>query len=74
MLSVGVSRYWDPAIAVHRDSGDGYAVWGGMCNIEGRCYGLGMAISASKNYSGELRKLTETVDKWVFEGSLYMSF
>ncbi len=74
MLSFGVSRYWDPAIAVHRDSGEGYAVWGGMCNIEGRCYGLGMTISASRNYSGELRKLTETVDKWVFEGSLYMSF
>lgn len=78
VASAGVSRYWDPAIRIHRDSGEGYAAWGGMFMLEGRLfvYGvpLGFSATVSRNYSGELRKLVETVDKWVYEGSLNVSF
>ena len=46
--------------------------------LEGRLfvYGvpLGFSATVSRNYSGELRKLVETVDKWVYEGSLNVSF
>lgn len=78
LTSFGVSRYWDPAIPIHRDSGSGYHVWGGVFQMEGRIFAgsvpLGMQFQVSRNYSPELRRMVETVDKWIYEGSFNVSF
>ncbi len=78
IASVGVSRFWDPAIPIHRENGEGYALWGGTFMLEGRMfvYGipLGFGMNVSRNYSRELRRLVEVADKWVLEGSLNVSF
>jgi len=78
LASFGFSRFWDPAIPIHRDSGDNYHVWGGVFQLEGRVFAgsvpLGMQFQVSRNYSPELRRMVETVDKWVYEGSFNVSF
>jgi hypothetical protein len=78
VASVGMSKYWDPAIPIHRNSGTDYHVYGGIFQLEGRIFAggvpLGMDFRVSKNYSPELRRMVETVDKWVYEGSFNMSF
>ncbi len=78
VISFGMSRFWDPAIPIHRDSGTGYYVYGGIFQMEGRMFmgsvPLGMELRISHNYSPELRRMVETVDKWVYEGSLTVSF
>lgn len=78
VASLGMSKYWDPAIPIHRDSGTNYHVYGGIFQLEGRIFAggvpLGMEFRVSKNYSPELRRMVETVDKWVYEGSFNMSF
>lgn len=79
IISGGVSRYWDPAIPYHRDSGEGYSAIGGLFKIEGRHFiwsavPLGYEFTVSRNHSTELRKLVETVDKWVVEAGINVSF
>jgi len=78
LASFGFSRFWDPAIPIHRDSGDNYHVWGGVFQLEGRVFAgsvpLGMQFQVSRNYSPELRRMVETVDKWVYEGSFNVNF
>ncbi len=78
VASLGMSRYWDPAIPIHRESGEDYHVYGGIFKLEGRAFlwgiPFGMDFSVSKNHSPELRRMVETVDKWVYEGSFNMSF
>jgi len=79
IISGGISRYWDPAIPYHRDSGEGYSAIGGLFKIEGRHFlwsaiPLGYEFTVSRNHSTELRKLVETVDKWVVEAGINVSF
>lgn len=79
ILSGGISRYWDPAIPYHRDSGNDYSVVGGLFKIEGRHFiwsavPLGYEFTVSHNHATELRKLVETVDKWVVEAGINVSF
>ena len=69
--SLGVSRYWDPAISFHRESGDGYALWGGIFAITFDSTFFGADLRVSRNYSTELRKLVESSDKWMLEASLF---
>ncbi len=74
LLSLGVSRLWDPAIPVHRESGRDYWIFGGFIGTSFHIPWCGIELKAIKNYSRELRKLTESADKWAFEGSLYIRF
>ncbi|MCX7678539.1 MAG: hypothetical protein N2316_04910 [Spirochaetes bacterium] len=78
VISLGISKYWDPAIPFHRESGTDYYSYGGIFQLEGRMFigdfPLGMEMRISHNYSTELRRMVETVDKWVVEGSLTVSF
>lgn len=74
LFSLGVSRFWDPAIPVHRESGQDYWIFGGFLGMSFNIPWCGIELKAIKNYSQELRKLTESADKWAFEGSLYIRF
>ncbi len=78
LASLGMSRFWDPAIPIHRSSGTSYHVYGGIFKLEGRTFifdiPFGMELLVSRNFSPELRRMVETVDKWVYEGSFNMSF
>ncbi len=78
VTSFGVSRFWDPAIALHRENGTGYYKYGGIFMVESRFFlwgiPIGNEIRISKNYAPELRRLVETVDKWTAEISINISF
>ncbi len=72
IISGGWSRFWDPAIAVHRESGTGYSVDGWIFKIEYNMPFGGAHFMVNKNYSKELRKLIEATDKLAIEGSLFL--
>lgn len=72
IISGGWSRFWDPAVAVHRDDGDGYEVDGWIFKIEYNMPLGGAHFMINKNYSYELRKLIEATDKLAIEGSLFL--
>ncbi len=75
ILSLGVSRYWDLGIPVHRsdrDVDDVYTLWGGFFSLSWEAAVVGAEFRASWNDSSELRKLVETADKFMLEGSLFV--
>ncbi len=72
IISGGWSRFWDPAIAVHRESGDGYSVDGWIFKIDYSMPFGGAHFMVNKNYSQELRKLIEATDKLAIEGCIYL--
>lgn len=74
LLNIGISRYWDPAIPVQRASGSSYILYGGFCSIQYQHPIAGAELKVAYNYSQELRRLVETADKWMFEGSFYARF
>ncbi len=68
----GISWYWDPAIAIHRNSpskGNGAYGWILGMNIDFKNFGLD--FMTEYNYSTELKKLIETSDKFAVEGSMF---
>ncbi|HPS87815.1 MAG TPA: hypothetical protein PLY36_13780 [Spirochaetota bacterium] len=68
----GMSWYWDPAIAVHRDNpGKGNAVYGWIIGVDADFVFIGADFKAEYNFSSELKKLIEASDKWAVEGSLF---
>ncbi len=68
----GISWYWDPAIAIHRDSPDkGYDVYGWILGAEANFKHFGADFTTEYNFSTELKKLIETSDKWAVEGSVF---
>ncbi len=73
ITSVGVSRFWDPAIPVHRESGSEYYLYGGFASANLTTPFAGIEIKGIYNYAPELRKLVETADKFAVEGSVYIS-
>ena len=74
VLSLGISRFWDPAIPIHRETGHDYWITGGFIGTSFSLPFCGIELKAVKNYSQELRKLVEAADKWAFEGSLFIRF
>lgn len=69
----GISWYWDPAVRIHRkDSGKGNAVYGWIIGCDFDFVHFGGDMKAEYNYSGDLKKLIETADKWAIEGSLFL--
>ncbi len=74
VFSLGISRFWDPAIPVHRESGSDYWIFGGFIGTSFNMSFWGIEFKAIKNYSQEMRKLVESADKWAFEGSLFLRF
>ncbi len=70
-LYTGVSWYWDPAVAIHRETGSGYDLWGWILGLDFGTDTIGLESKVVYNYSTELRKLVEAADKWSFEGSLF---
>ncbi len=68
----GMSWYWDPAIAIHRDKpSKGNAVYGWILAAEADFVNYGGDLKTQYNYSTELKKLMEASDKWSVEGSLF---
>jgi hypothetical protein len=68
----GMSWYWDPAVAIHRDNSEkGNAVYGWILGAEFDLIFIGADFMAEYNFSSELKKLVETSDKWAIEGSLF---
>jgi len=74
LVNFGLSRFWDVAIPVHRESGFGYAVTGWFASLSYEKAVYGAEFKVSRNYSNELRKLVETTDKYMIEGSLFGRF
>ncbi len=74
LATVGISRYWDVAIPVHRESGSGYSLIGGFFSLGWNTTFIGAEFKCSYNYSQELRKLVETADKFMVEASLFARF
>lgn len=72
-LSGGISRFWDPAIPVHRKKGTGYYLHGGFGSLSLSAPFGGIEAKGIYNYAPELRKLVETADKFAVEGSVYIS-
>ncbi len=69
----GISWYWDPAIAIHRNKPDkGNAVYGWILGAEVDFKNYGADFKTEYNYSSELKKLMETTDKWAVEGSIFL--
>ena len=69
----GMSWYWDPAIAIHRDNPDkGNAVYGWILGAEFDLIYIGADFKTEYNFSSELKKLMEASDKWAIEGSLFL--
>ena len=68
----GMSWYWDPAISIHRNNpGKGNSVYGWIIGAEFEFFMFGAGITAQRNFSRDLRMLTETADKWSVEGNLF---
>jgi len=68
----GVSWYWDPAIAIHRNSPDkGNGAYGWIFGGEIDFKNYGADFTTEYNFSTELKKLVETTDKWAVEGSMF---
>lgn len=74
LLNVGISRYWDPAVSLQRSHGSSNTIYGGFTSLQYQHPLAGAELKVAYNYSQELRKLIETADKWMFEGSLYFRF
>lgn len=78
MLSAGASRFWDAAVPLHRESGERYSVYGWIFSIDFKSFywGIpyGMNFRFSRNYASDLNMLVEAADKFIFEGSLCVSF
>ncbi|TAL33448.1 MAG: hypothetical protein EPN93_13795 [Spirochaetes bacterium] len=74
ILAVGVSSLWDVAIPVHRERGSGYDLMGGFASLNFSSPVVGAEIKGAYNYAPELRKLVEIADKFMIEGSFYVSF
>ncbi len=70
VISFGMSSFWDPGIAVHRESGSGYRITGWLLAIDFNWNFLSLDLAVYKNYSDELRKLVEAADKYAFEFSV----
>ncbi|MGL4370291.1 MAG: hypothetical protein ACRCUT_11570 [Spirochaetota bacterium] len=73
-LSLGLGRYWDPGIAIHRTRGQGYDLFGGFCSLAYERPIAGAEFNINYNYSKELRKLIEAADKLALEGSVFFRF
>ena len=68
----GMSWYWDPAVSIHRNNPEkGNDIYGWIIGCEIDFVIFGGEVSAQRNYSKDLRMLTETADKWSAEGSLF---
>lgn len=67
----GMSRFWDPAVSVHRDSGSGNSIYGWIIGAELDLKYIGAELRADYNFSSELKKLVEASDKWAVEASLF---
>lgn len=68
----GMSWYWDPAISIHRTNpGKGNAIYGWIIGCEFELFMFGAGITAQRNFSRDLRMLSETADKWSVEGNLF---
>lgn len=68
----GMSWYWDPAVAIHRDKPEkGNDIYGWIIGCEVDLIIFGGEIVAQRNFSRDLRMLVETADKWSIEGSLF---
>lgn len=68
----GMSWYWDPAVSIHRNNpGKGNSVYGWIIGAEFEFFMFGAGITAQRNFSRDLRILTETADKWSVEGNLF---
>ncbi len=74
LVTFGLSRYWDVAIPVHRESGTDYRLTGGFFSVNWDAIFLGAEFNCSYNYSQELRKLVETADKFMVEVSIFARF
>ncbi len=74
VLTFGLSRYWDVAIPVHRESGEGYTLTGGFLEFKWESPWYGIELKGAYNYSSELRKLVETADKFMIETSIFARF
>lgn len=72
VFKFGLSRFWDPGIAVQREKGSGYAVNGWLASITLDHPLAGIEFMVNYNYSKELRKLIEAADKFAIEGSLFV--
>ncbi len=72
LLSLGVSRFWDPAIPVFREEGTGYHLHGMFVSASFTSPFAGLDFRVIRNYSPELRRLVETADKLALEGSAYI--
>jgi len=69
----GMSWYWDPAIAIHRNTpskGNGAYGWILGGELDFKTYGAD--FKTEYNFSTELKKLIETSDKWAVEGSMFL--
>lgn len=68
----GMSWYWDPAVAIHRNKpSKGNAVYGWILGANVDFVMFGAELMVERNFSSELKKLLETTDKWAVEGSLF---
>ncbi len=68
----GMSRYWDPAVAIHRKKPEkGSDIYGWIIGAEFDIPMLGAGLVAQRNFSRELRMLAETADKWSIEGNIF---
>ncbi len=74
ILSYGMSKYWDPAIAIHRDSGNSLSVTGWILMLDWSIPWGGAQLKMNRNYSDELKKLLEATDKTCYEASIYFRF
>ena len=70
IFSIGASRFWDPAIPIHRDGGTGYGLYGWNTSLKGSFYLLEAELKLSRNDARELHKLVEASDHLVLEGRL----
>ncbi len=70
-IYTGASWYWDPAIAIHRESGTGDSVWGFILGCDANFVSYGFEAKVVYDYSSELKKLVETTNKVSFEGSAF---
>ncbi|HNX59426.1 MAG TPA: hypothetical protein PKK43_10020 [Spirochaetota bacterium] len=72
VFKFGLSRFWDPGVAVQREKGSGYSVNGWLASIKLDHPIAGIEFMVNYNYSKELRKLIEAADKYAIEGSLFV--
>jgi len=74
VATMGVSKYWDLAIPVHREIGTGFSLWGGSFSLKFEMPRSGFQLRISHNDSTEVKKLVETADKWIIDASTFARF